>query len=390
MDTWILAGQSNMQGYGLLADPRRTIGEDSRVEHLTSAGEWAIGADPLQRIWESYTPVHQQFHRGGLLGDDRELSDADLALRERESPREGAGLGMSFATRMADLMGERVGLIPAAHGGTSLAQWAPGFGGEPDDSAHTLYGAMLDRVARARQRANVEIRGVLWYQGESDATLVDADHYAERFDAWLERLRRDLGNTGLPLYAVQLGRYVGHDYPGYGAESAWSRIREAQRTLPSRSLRTGVVSAVDLGLSDPIHISAVGLERLGRRLAHVASTGATGPDVSSIEFAGREPNGLCALTVRCDGVNGAWQGFSYRGFSLCDSDGAPILQLSVVDAHPDSADPQNIRIITNASDAAALTGVHLAYGLGYDPPCSAIDEADIALPAFAPQAITIP
>lgn len=387
MDTWILAGQSNMQGFGLLGDPRRTVTTDGRVEHLTSSGEWAPGADPLQRLWESYTPVHQEFQRMGLIGDEVGLSDQELARLERGREREGAGLGMAFASRMADLTGERIGLIPAAHGGSSLAQWSPAFGGEPEGSTRTLYGAMLNRVRRARERDDVEVRGVLWYQGESDANLTNAADYAERFDAWLARLRSDLGEVDLPLYAVQLGRYTGHEDPGFGVETAWDRVREAQRTLPSRSHATGVVSAVDLGLSDTIHISAPELERLGRRLANVASRGASGPDVLRVEFAGRAPNGLCLLTVSCSGVTGSWQGTGLRGFSLTDANGVAIQRLRIVDAHPDPSNRLNIRVVTNVADPSALTGAHLAHGLGYDPDCRAVDEADLPLPAFAPQQV---
>lgn len=387
MDTWILAGQSNMQGFGLLGDPRRTVTADERIEHLTSSGEWAPGADPLQRLWESYTPVHQQFQRMGLIGDEVSLSDQELARRERGREREGAGLGMAFASQMADITGKPIGLVPAAHGGSSLAQWSPAYGGEPEDSTFTLYGALLDRVRRARERIDVEVRGVLWYQGESDANLTAAADYAERFDEWLARLRTDLGESELPLYAVQLGRFTGHEDPGFGVEAAWDRVREAQRTLPSRSPATGVVSAVDLGLSDTIHVSAPDLERLGRRLASVASRGASGPDILRVEFAGHAPNGLCLLTVTCSGVTGAWQGTSLRGFSLTDANGVAIQRLRIVDAHPDPSNSLDIRIVTNVADPLALTGAHLAYGLGYNPDCRTVDAADLPLPAFAPQQV---
>lgn len=387
MDIWILAGQSNMQGVGLLADPRRAIHTDDRVEHFTMAGEWAPGADPLHRLWESYTPVHSLLHRVGLLGDDRNLTDSELAARERTDARDGAGLGMAFATRMADLTGERIGLIPAAHGGTTLEQWEPGFGGEPASSRNTLYGSLLDRVDRAKKRKQGTLRGILWYQGESDATPRGAADYAERFDSWLSQLRDDLGDALLPFYAVQLGRFASKEDPGYATASAWDRIREAQRTLPARAASTGLVSAVDLGLSDAIHISAPELERLGFRLAELAHGGGTGPDVASVDATEPAINGLCVVTVRCSGVRGGWQGTTHRGFQLCDEGGVPIPRLSVVDAHPDPLDRRSIRIVTNVTDALALAGTFLSYGLGYDPVCTVVDDHDLPLPSFAPQEI---
>ena len=391
MYTWILAGQSNMQGYAMLDDPRRTVFGDRRVEQLTSAGEWALGEDPLHRLWESYTPVHQALMRPDLPAQDTDLDDAELARRARAVRRDGAGLGIAFATAYADATGEAVGLIPAAHGGTSLAEWKPGHSVQPDASPLTLYGAMLDRVRRARLRSDVQLRGVLWYQGESDANTVDAPSYAERFDHWLARLRRDLDEPDLPLYAVQLGPYSGSDQSDANTNSAWDLIREAQRTLPSRSRDTGIVSAVDLGLCDPIHIDAPSLERLGRRLARLAATASTGPDVDRVELAGSAANDLCLLRVTCRNVTGSWHPASrLPGFVLCDDHGAIMRGLRVVDAHPDPHDATAIRIVTDVTDPLLLDGARLAYGLGCDPVCSAVDDADMPLPAFAPQPIDVP
>ena len=391
MHTWILAGQSNMQGYAMLDDPRRALFGDRRVEQLTSAGEWAPAEDPLHRLWESYTPVHQALMRPSLPQQDADLDDAELARRARAVRRDGAGLGIAFATAYADATGEAVGLIPAAHGGTSLAEWAPGHGGQPDDSPLTLYGAMIDRVRRARLRSDVLLRGVLWYQGESDANDADAPRYAERFDHWLARLRRDLDEPDLPLYAVQLGPYAGSDESDPNTAHAWDLIREAQRTLPSRSRHTGIASAVDLGLCDPIHIDAPSLERLGRRLARLAATASTGPNVDRVVLAGWAANDLCLLRVSCRNVTGSWHPASrIPGFVLCDQDGTALRGLRVVEAHPYPGDATAIQIVTDVADPSLLDGARLAYGLGCDPLCSAVDDADMPLPAFAPQPIDVP
>ena len=59
-DVWVLAGQSNMQGCGWLEG---VLQPDPRVWTFTSAGEWQIAAEPLHRLWESFTHVHQDFMR---------------------------------------------------------------------------------------------------------------------------------------------------------------------------------------------------------------------------------------------------------------------------------------------------------------------------------------
>lgn len=387
IDAWILAGQSNMEGSALLADPRRTTTPDPRVESLASTGEWEIADDPLQWMWESHTPVHRLIHRAGLPPERAALTDDELAADEREHRSTGAGLGVSFGQAMSVASGRTVALIPTAHGGTSLEQWWPEHDGHARSSTATLYGSLLERVRLARSRPGLTVRGLLWYQGESDGTPERAVDYAARFDRWLGMLRDDLDAPDLPAYVVQLGRFTQADPIAGHTARAWEQVREAQRTLPERDSRSGVVSAIDLALTDNIHIDAPSLERLGRRLAAVATNGSTGPDVERVEYVDRAPNGHERIRIVCRGVQGGWTAGRLPGFVFTESDGTPIRRLRVVDAAPDPADPTCILVLSSWWAGPALDGVHVAYGQGYDPMCLAVDEADLPLPAFAPQPI---
>ena len=142
-DVWVLAGQSNMQGYAWLDG---ALVPDERVWSFTSAGAWGIAEEPLHRLWESFTPVHQEMMRLWLPEEEKGISDAENARRENESRKLGAGLGISFAAAMADELGTSIGLIPAAHGGASLDQWGPSI---KDLGGRSLYGAMLERIEKA-------------------------------------------------------------------------------------------------------------------------------------------------------------------------------------------------------------------------------------------------
>lgn len=375
-----------MQGIAPLDDPRRDTAVDPRVEVLSSAGEWVDATEPLHRLWESHNRAHPELMRAGLLPADRDLSDADLARRALDPAfvegRVGAGLGPAFASRLADLAGRRIALVPCAHGGTSLEQWSRSA------STDTLYGSMLDRIHRATSRDGVTLRGILWYQGESDATLPRSHDYAERFARWVADVRADLVRPDLPVYVVQLGRFTGVTAVGDLVERSWDEVREAQRMLPRQVSASGVVSAVDLGLSDPIHVGTPGLARLGRRLATLAAEGSTGPDVDRVEYVGAASNGHLALRVRCTGVRGGWRAAEFLpGFRLTDREGVPVARLGIVDAHPDPADPSSIVLVTNPLLPSELAGVHVSYGQGFDPVCLAVDEADLPLPAFAAQPI---
>lgn len=197
LDAWVLAGQSNMQGRAWL---RGALQPDRRVWSFSSAGQWEQAVEPLHRLWESFTPVHQALMRDGMSPADQARSDAELARREAAEGTIGAGLGISFGKAMADALRRPIGLIPAAHGGTSLGQWC-----ESSKGTDHLYGAMLERIRRAGGR----LRGVLWYQGESDTDeLAAARRYGERLDRWIAALRADTGAPGLPVVVVQLGRVL--------------------------------------------------------------------------------------------------------------------------------------------------------------------------------------
>lgn len=344
---------------------------DSRVWSFTSAGNWEVAADPLHRFWESFTPVHANILRAAMP-ELANRTDEELAEEDRKWRVHGAGLGISFASQVADATGGQVGLLPCAHGGTSLAQWS-------QELAHmggaSLYGGMLERV----KRAGGTVRGLIWYQGESDANPTEGPTYADRFAAWVEAARRDLGIADLPVVVVQLGRWVFAD----GAELApnWDQVRKALLDLPGRVPNTGVVTAIDLPLADGIHISASGLVRLGRRCykAMAALTGMPGgnpgPRATGASLT-KAPNGLGTVTVKCSGVTGGWLAEQpMYGFEVRNA-GVPV---GVVGAETAANDPSSIRLVL---EQPAEGPVEVAYALGLNPPATVVDRDDMALPAF--------
>lgn len=373
-DVWVLAGQSNMEGCGLLCE---ALPPDERVWSFTTAGHWEVAREPLHRFWESFTSVHVDLLRAALP-EVADKTNEEMALAEIAVRPHGAGLGLSFGMAVADATGNPVGLIPAAHGGTSLGQWsqelAPMGGG-------SLYGGMLERV----RRAGGKVRGLLWYQGESDCSPADARTYAARFDAWIAAARRDLGEPDLPVAVVQLGRWI---WPGdEPTDEAWDIVREALADLPNRVPNTVVVSAIDLPLADGIHISATGLVRLGRRLAQAIAPlagvpgGRRTPAVTSIET-GTATNGLGTVTLRCADVQGGWRdeqplyGFEVR------VNGAP---MGIVGAEVRGDGGSDIRLTLEAAISGPVT---VAYALGTMPVATVVDRGDMPLCAFRTRAAT--
>jgi Carbohydrate esterase, sialic acid-specific acetylesterase len=380
-DVWVLAGQSNMEGCGWLAG---VLPPDERVSVFGSDGVWRIAQDPLHWFWESITPVHQELRRAGMIVADRQIGDEEWARLERAARRTGAGLGISFGKAMADATGKSVGLIAAAHGGTSLEQWSPRY---KSMGGRSLYGAMLQRI----RMAGGNLRGILWYQGESDTTTMEAANtYAQRFDEWIAAVRADTGIAHLPIITVQIGRVI--EPPAReGLWLGWDVVREAQRTLPSRTVHATVTSTVDLPLVDLIHIDTGGLIRLGRRMARLALAGAQlGPEPAQLQrFV--SPAGICnAIRVSFKGVAAAgWacpDAARVSGFEVWAPDAQFHPPLYVVNAwvDPTSAGSTDIIVLLNREMDA---GTRLGYGMGLNPVCDLVDADDTPLLSFMPQPV---
>ena len=290
-DLWVLAGQSNMQGVGDLVD---VTPPNPGVMALGMDGKWVRAEEPLHWLVDSPDPVHS--------GDPatREARSAE----EHKTRTKGAGLGLPFAEAMVEATGVPVGLVIAAHGGTSMAQWDPSKKGEGGKS---LYGSMLRQV----ELAGGKVKGLLWYQGESDAIGGAAEAYPKVFADFIAAVRADFHQPELPFYLVQIGRFV-----HAGDPKGWNAVQEAQRLIPERVPNTAVVSVIDLELDDAIHVGTQGLKRAGHRLARIAQRelfGQLGGTTPTFDRVIRGANNT--LVVKFKGVNltargaSAWEGW---------------------------------------------------------------------------------
>lgn len=250
-DIFIMAGQSNMTGYGRDAayDPP-TLG----VHAFTRRGTWDIAVHPLSDSLDN------------IYGYGEYTSASSPAL--------------SFARRLHENLGVPVGLIPAAVGGTMLTQWEPT--GRAD-----CYDKMMAMVRDAKGAQDGQgFRGMIWFQGCSDCIGEDGKTYFDRFETAVSHWREALGD--FPIVTVQLNRWMstGGDGPD---DAAWGRVRDAQRRAALEIPGISVVPALDLPCTDGIHDSAGANVIIGERLAMTAlaciygKPGQTAPSVLSAE-----------------------------------------------------------------------------------------------------------
>lgn len=161
------------------------------------------------------------------------------------------------------------------------------------------------------------IKGVIWYQGESNAGR--AWEYRELFPFMIEQWRKEQGQGDFPFYWVQLADYKAE--PAKPGDSDWAELREAQtRTL--RLPNTGQAVIIDLGEGRDIHPRnkydvASRLVRWALAKDYGRSFPYRSPELKAATFAGR----TATVTLDCFGSSlRAFDVVEARGFAVCGED----------------------------------------------------------------------
>lgn len=223
-DVWvfILAGQSNMAGRGLV-EPQDTIPSE-RVFTINKNGEVILAKEPLH------------FY---------------------EPSMKGLSCGLSFGKAILEQVPENVTvlLIPTAIGGSSISQW---LGDSLFRNVH-LMSNFREKVELGKKYG--KIKGILWHQGESDANPKNVPLYKDRLTLLFSKFRQTAGNRKLPILLGELGSYsrnIGN----------WKKINEQIRLYASTDKYAFVISTADFkDKGDGTHFNSEGQRTLGKRFA---------------------------------------------------------------------------------------------------------------------------
>ena len=250
-DIWLITGQSNSEGHGKSPAPDAP---ELGVHMFHARGQWALATHPL--------------------GDSTDT--CYLPNRLGSNPSHSPWL--IFGKTLRAELGVPVGLIPASLGGSPMSAWTRG-----------VDGVLFDNMLRYVHDAGGAVRGVVWYQGESDASAEMLKVYGRNFKRFVADLRKTLGSPQLPVITTQLNRWVGE--PNAPSDAGWENMRQLQRQLAHSMGNVFLLSTLDLGLSDGIHTNSLGNIAIGQRAASVALGGVYGRDVKF-----RHPD--CVAAVR--------------------------------------------------------------------------------------------
>ena len=128
--------------------------------------------------------------------------------------------------------------------------------GNPN-TTYILYNSMISPLAPAA------LRGVIWYQGESNAGQPQL--YRDLFPLLIIDWRRTFEQAHLPFFYVELANYMAEQKTP--VETGWAELREAQ-TFALHLPATGLASAIDVGDATDIHPK--NKQTVGKRLALAA------------------------------------------------------------------------------------------------------------------------
>lgn len=269
-----------------------------------------------------------------------------------------------------------------------MEQWSPQL---RDRGGLSLYGSMLRRI----KAVGGKVKGVLWYQGESDANTAAAPLYKDRMKAFVRALREDLHDPDLPFLYVQIATWLGDA----GAFPEWNTIQNAQLELEKEIPNSGMVAAIDSTLSDAIHLDAISQRRLGKRLALLAKkicygdesikrgprphSFGVGQESAALRKAWGQPDPGSVLRVTFDEVNGRLLPRSrVWGFSV-EVGGH---QVAIRDCRVVPEDPRSVEILL---ESPVSSDTVLWYGKGTNLACNLRDEVGFPVPVFGPVTIHV-
>jgi hypothetical protein len=363
-DVWILGGQSNMEGIGLLKDRAKP---QPHVRAFYMHDKWAPAKDPIHNLYQAVDQVHTD-----LAGGVPCVRGVGV----------GVGPGVGFGQEMFSRTGVPQGLLSCAHGGTSMSQWDPAL---KDLGSKSLYGATLRRFHKNGAR----VAGVIWYQGCSDTNPTDSKLYTERMKTLVAAFRKDLKSPKLPFVMVQIASF----FPGPndpGQNKCWNSVQDQERLLPKVIKNLATVPAVDLSLDDCIHISGADQHRLGRRLAQATLALMKNRKAGKlpIELKSIKPvkPGNSTFEITFDNVEGKLQSAGRpAGFAFVNPDGSLFQTIYRIDL-----EGNKVILKTGLTADMEEGSLPIAYGYGIWAYCNITDSRDRSLPVFAPQPTGLP
>ncbi len=238
VDVYILSGQSNMVGSGVVSqlDPELALQEDVLYHY-------SITLDPANQ-----TPV----------GSPEVLATEWGPLRELSAEGHSFGLELAFGRTIANKSANQVAIIKTAINGAAIRFYTPSYG----------YWQYLGPYAASAideleaMGYDPTVKAFVWVQGSSDANhTVQHALYGEHLEELTDAVR---GLWGADLHIAQSQQFC----CGPFVQSQIDAVRAAKAGFTADDANASLTETDDLAMrTDMIHYHWLGLLELGERLA---------------------------------------------------------------------------------------------------------------------------
>jgi hypothetical protein len=265
-NVYILAGQSNMDGLGLVSElPEALLGIQKNV--------WIYNPnrrDDQQNIDDTgFWEILREGHGSGFATDGSQSYYSDKF-----------GIELSFAKSLQELdSSQNILLIKYAKGGASIHQdagaewgsWTPDYTLGNGINQWTHFEHHYRRAISQFDENSILIpSGILWLQGESDASHTKgiADDYLSNLQNLISRMRDLTGNQRIPVVIAQ----ISESNLAEGSTNKvlrWGEIiQRAQLDFVLQDSNAAIIyPPLEIGWLDPWHYDSKTYVKLGERFA---------------------------------------------------------------------------------------------------------------------------
>ncbi len=229
-DVWLCSGQSNMEF-------RRSKANDLDLDFATDDGLRLLD---IGRRQDAAPSPHLMTLGGWSISATANAANFSAICHR-------------FGQRLRAALDVPIGLISASWGGTRIAAFidAPTLDArglstdDPDPASRQNSGRLFN--AMIAPLGAVTLRGVLWYQGESDTHRPAG--YRSKLAALAASWRKAFSQP-LPFVVVQLPTF---DPTPLDPSGNWAAVREAQRRFVADDGNAGLVVQIDQGSATELH-----------------------------------------------------------------------------------------------------------------------------------------
>lgn len=243
-EVWLCSGQSNMEqpvkgfrGQPTFGSPMAIVKSHNPNLRLFSVDKFA-SKTPLKNV-EKYSGWQQA------------------------SPENVAGfsaIGYFFGQQLQEVLDVPVGIIHSSWGGSSIQAWMSYEKlqtfqevdlKDVDISKRTVHIPTALFNSMINPLTNYTIKGVLWYQGESNRS--DPELYKKLFPAMVEDWRKRWGSGNMPFYFVQIAPFSYGNNQAFQISDNSAFMREAQLECLDLIPNSGIALTIDIGEEHVIH-----------------------------------------------------------------------------------------------------------------------------------------